>query len=249
MVGSDYGGNADYGGIMLIMVGSDYCGIHLLRGNCTHVCRKRMGGWYLVGWEALQRTGAHWDLLSMITEPQKSHVWRPLWNSVWSLEISATSTTLILVKAFVFQLLERLTSKGKRQPEFTRELIKKKLTDDEDGIATTNLKVQIDMFWQKTFLLGFDISQNLLYSSIPRWPWAAPWVRWGCRCLADRQPATICRSRNLNVLHPFLNFDCSVSTPHFSWWWTRRSQPGPALCATVQPSTTTSWSMDISRFF
>ena len=42
-----------------------------------------------------------------------------------------------------FQLLERLTSKGKRQPEFTRELIKNKLTDDEDGIATTNLKVQI----------------------------------------------------------------------------------------------------------
>ena len=41
-----------------------------------------------------------------------------------------------------FQLLERLTSKGKRQPEFTRELIKNKLTDDEDGIATTNLKVQ-----------------------------------------------------------------------------------------------------------
>ena len=39
-----------------------------------------------------------------------------------------------------------MTSKGKRQPEFTRELIKKKLTDDEDGIATTNLKVQIDMF-------------------------------------------------------------------------------------------------------
>ena len=44
-----------------------------------------------------------------------------------------------------FQLLERLTSKGKRQPEFTRELIKNKLTDDEDGIATTNLKVQISM--------------------------------------------------------------------------------------------------------
>jgi len=41
------------------------------------------------------------------------------------------------------QLLERLTSKGKRQPEFTRELIKNKLTDDEDGIATTNLKVTV----------------------------------------------------------------------------------------------------------
>ena len=41
------------------------------------------------------------------------------------------------------QLLERLTSKGKRNSDFTRELIKKKLTDDEDGIATTNLKVTV----------------------------------------------------------------------------------------------------------
>merc|ERR1711970_1271904 len=31
------------------------------------------------------------------------------------------------------QLLERLTTKGKRNPDFTRELIKKKLTDDEVG--------------------------------------------------------------------------------------------------------------------
>jgi len=41
------------------------------------------------------------------------------------------------------QLLERLTSKGKRDPEFTRNLIKKKLSDDDDGIATTNLKVSV----------------------------------------------------------------------------------------------------------
>merc|ERR1712226_752725 len=41
------------------------------------------------------------------------------------------------------QLLERLESKGKREPDFTRELIKKKLADDEDGIATTNLKVTV----------------------------------------------------------------------------------------------------------
>eukprot|EP00092_Neocalanus_flemingeri_P029499 GFUD01032032.1.p1 GENE.GFUD01032032.1~~GFUD01032032.1.p1 ORF type:complete len:499 (+),score=143.08 GFUD01032032.1:143-1639(+) len=41
------------------------------------------------------------------------------------------------------QLLERLTSKGKRNSDFTRELIKTKLTDDEDGIATTNLKVTV----------------------------------------------------------------------------------------------------------
>merc|ERR1711915_761611 len=41
------------------------------------------------------------------------------------------------------QLLERLTSKGKRNSDFTRELIKKKLNDDEDEIATTNLKVTV----------------------------------------------------------------------------------------------------------
>jgi len=41
------------------------------------------------------------------------------------------------------QLLERLSSKGTRNADFTRELIKKKLSDDEDGIATTNLKVTV----------------------------------------------------------------------------------------------------------
>ena len=33
--------------------------------------------------------------------------------------------------------------KGKRNPEYTRDLIVKKLTDDDDGIATTNLKVTV----------------------------------------------------------------------------------------------------------
>jgi len=41
------------------------------------------------------------------------------------------------------QLLERLTLKGTRQSEFTRELIKKKLNDEGDEIATTNLKVTV----------------------------------------------------------------------------------------------------------
>jgi len=41
------------------------------------------------------------------------------------------------------QLLDRLVRKGKRNSEYTRELIKKKLTDDDDGIATTNLKVTV----------------------------------------------------------------------------------------------------------
>jgi len=40
-------------------------------------------------------------------------------------------------------LLEKLVKKGTRQSEFTRELIKKKLNDDEDEIATTNLKVTV----------------------------------------------------------------------------------------------------------
>jgi len=41
------------------------------------------------------------------------------------------------------QLLERLVQKGTREPEFTRELIKKKLNDEGDEIATTNLKVTV----------------------------------------------------------------------------------------------------------
>jgi len=41
------------------------------------------------------------------------------------------------------QLLDRLVRKGKRNSEYTRDLIKKKLTDDDDGIATTNLKVTV----------------------------------------------------------------------------------------------------------
>ena len=41
------------------------------------------------------------------------------------------------------QLMERLVKKGKRNSEYTRDLIKKKLTDDDDGIATTNLKVTV----------------------------------------------------------------------------------------------------------
>jgi len=40
------------------------------------------------------------------------------------------------------QLMERLVKKGKRNSEYTRDLIKK-LTDDDDGIATTNLKVTV----------------------------------------------------------------------------------------------------------
>jgi len=40
-------------------------------------------------------------------------------------------------------LLDRLKKKGTRNSEFTRDIIKKKLSDDEDEIATTNLKVTV----------------------------------------------------------------------------------------------------------
>jgi len=41
------------------------------------------------------------------------------------------------------QLLEKLVKKGTRESQFTRELIKKKLCDDGDDIAMTNLKVTV----------------------------------------------------------------------------------------------------------
>jgi len=41
------------------------------------------------------------------------------------------------------QLLERLKKKGTNSSEITRDVIKKKLNDEEDGIATTNLKVTV----------------------------------------------------------------------------------------------------------
>jgi len=40
-------------------------------------------------------------------------------------------------------LLDRLKKKGIKPPEYTRELIKKKLTSDDDDIATDNLKVTV----------------------------------------------------------------------------------------------------------
>jgi len=41
------------------------------------------------------------------------------------------------------QLLERLVQKGTRESEYTRDIIKKKLNDEGDEIATTNLKVTV----------------------------------------------------------------------------------------------------------
>ena len=48
----------------------------------------------------------------------------------------------ILRSQYLIYLL-RLVRKGKRNSEYTRDLIMKKLTDDDDGIATTNLKVTV----------------------------------------------------------------------------------------------------------
>ena len=39
------------------------------------------------------------------------------------------------------QLLDRLVQKGTRNSSFTKDIIRKKLSDDDDGIATTNIKV------------------------------------------------------------------------------------------------------------
>ena len=44
------------------------------------------------------------------------------------------------------QLLERLVQKGTRNSAFTKDIIKKKLSDDDDGIATTNIKVNLIFF-------------------------------------------------------------------------------------------------------
>ena len=39
------------------------------------------------------------------------------------------------------QLLDRLVQKGTSNSSFTKDIIRKKLSDDDDGIATTNIKV------------------------------------------------------------------------------------------------------------
>ena len=41
------------------------------------------------------------------------------------------------------QLLDRLVQKGTRNSSFTKDIIRKKLSDDDDGIATTNIKVTL----------------------------------------------------------------------------------------------------------
>ena len=41
------------------------------------------------------------------------------------------------------QLLDRLVQKGTSNSSFTKDIIRKKLSDDDDGIATTNIKVDI----------------------------------------------------------------------------------------------------------
>ena len=41
------------------------------------------------------------------------------------------------------QLLDRLVQKGTSNSSFTKDIIRKKLSDDDDGIATTNIKVTL----------------------------------------------------------------------------------------------------------
>ena len=63
------------------------------------------------------------------------------------------------------QLLARLKEKGSRKEEFTREMIQKKLVDDGDDIATTDIKVG-------EVKIPF---KSLIVTS--RCPWPAPWGR------------------------------------------------------------------------
>jgi len=49
----------------------------------------------------------------------------------------------LVTKVTASELLERLSSKGTREPEYTKGLIIKKLNDDDEGIATTDLKVTV----------------------------------------------------------------------------------------------------------
>ena len=52
--------------------------------------------------------------------------------------------TLNLVESLTAtQLLDRLVQKGSRNSSFTKDIIRKKLSDDDDGIATTNIKVTL----------------------------------------------------------------------------------------------------------
>ena len=72
------------------------------------------------------------------TLPNIIHVkWASEHGKGWVIAVS------LVEKLSSTQLLERLTQKGTRDSKFTRDLIKKKLCDDDDGIATTNLKVTL----------------------------------------------------------------------------------------------------------
>lgn len=72
------------------------------------------------------------------TLPNTIHVkWTSEYGKGWVVAIC------LVEKLSSSQLLERLIQKGTRDSEFTRDLIKKKLIDDDDGIAMTNLKVTV----------------------------------------------------------------------------------------------------------
>ena len=80
--------------------------------------REELGGRHLAGGEIEQRT------------------------TTGQVGTSPSSSSYILILDLNISL-SRLVRKGKRPPDYTRDLIMKKLTDDDDGIATTNLKVTV----------------------------------------------------------------------------------------------------------
>ena len=54
--------------------------------------------------------------------------------------------------------------KNLRPPDYTRDLIMKKLTDDDDGIATTNLKVTVSC------PLGDETEPTVVFSVFSMFP-------------------------------------------------------------------------------
>lgn len=63
--------------------------------------------------------------------------WAAEYGKGWVVSIN------LVLKLTADDLLERLKKKGTREPEYTRNLIKKKLSSDNDEIATTSLKVSV----------------------------------------------------------------------------------------------------------
>ena len=63
----------------------------------------------------------------------------------WAVEVGRAHTVSVyMVESLNYKdLLNQLTAKGQRQPDYTRALIKEKLADQDQEIATTSCKVTL----------------------------------------------------------------------------------------------------------